>query len=339
MKLEVFMKYARFIILLTLLASACTAKPFPHPLAPTNVPIWETPEEMPPDLYKELEGKYFQYVAETVDMQLYRELFVHFPDSIGPLPVNLPSLIDNRSSRFSHDGRYYAYISGLPPERKLYMVDLYQKEQRLLVSAQHIPGAGSIGSIAFEPDNRYLIARIIGNNLVDLVQINLPSGDFHRLYVSAPLTPWTDLDVAPDGAIIVQCFESYPDGNMSIYLCLLDAAGRLMDELTPHILFGQGHPESAGRFTPDGQWVVYDWQHRLYKVSRKGGQPMQIAPCTVRGPVWVTTTHTLTPCYVRKEPKCYALYAASLDGNGFYRLGFIPEVCPASRATQEAQKR
>ena len=328
-----------FAWLLVLFTSACTSKPYPYPLAPADVPVWETPADMPKKLYDELQGKIFQYVAESVDMQLYRDLLVHFPKKIGPLPVHLPPTTENVNSRFSRDGRFYAYIDGIIPVEKLYVVDLHNLNQRLLFSTQRIPGAGSIGGISFGPDNRYLVAQIASNNLVDLVRIELPSGAFRRLHVSAPLTPWTDLDVAPDGAIVVQCFEAHPNGRVAVYLCLLDAEGRLVRALTQPTLFGQGHPESAGRFTPDGQWIVYDWQHRLYKVSRQGGEPQEIGPCTVRGPVWVTSTHALTPCYVRRTPKCYALYAAALDGSGFYRFGFIPEVCPALRATQEAQKR
>ena len=327
-----------FTLLLTLFASACTSKPYPYPLAPADVPVWETPADMPKELYDELQGKIFQYVAESTNMQLYDDLFIHFPDSIGPLPVHLPATVNNIGGRFSHNARYYAYISGIFGE-EIAVVDMRQQVTFFRFNVRRISNAKMSWGVAFGPDNRYLIVQIAGDNLVDLVRIDLPSGAFRRLHVSAPLTPWTDLDVAPDGAIVVQCFEAHPNGKVAVYLCLLDAQGRLVRALTQPTLFGQGHPESAGRFTPDGQWIVYDWQHRLYKVSRQGGEPQEIGPCTVRGPVWVTSTHALTPCYVRRTPKCYALYAAALDGSGFYRFGFIPEVCPALRATQEAQKR
>jgi len=310
------------LLLLFGLTWGCTPS-VPAVTAPADVPVWQTFQDLPPTLQQELKGKRIQYVTHRIDMQLYDNLFVDpSTGEIGALSVPLLIGVQPSGSRFSRDGRYYVYTRQIgPPDVRI--IDLETGKQRVLLKMEDITNVQAFWGAAISPDNRYVIVTVVGDDLLDLVRVDLQDGKFRRLFVTAPIAPET-VDIAPDGMMVALCH--YNAGHSAqLGLCLLDKEGQMLRELTPRSRFGSHL--SAGRFTPDGMWVIYDREHRLYKVHRDGSHETQIAPCTVNGPAWVTATYALTACYVSIEPECYEMFAAALDGEAFWRLGYIEKIC------------
>ncbi|MCF6278089.1 MAG: hypothetical protein L3J16_04980, partial [Anaerolineales bacterium] len=139
------------------------------------------------------------------------------------------------------------------------------------------------------------------------------------------LTNFAMPDVSGDGQIVVIC-AGPEEERPSSELCLLDAQGKFVRYLTADGYSWPGY----GRFTPDGQYVVYESRYRLYKVRIDGSERQQIAPCSALfGPLLVTDGYAVTACYISQEPDCYALFLVGLDGNDFRRIGYIEPYCVA----------
>lgn len=240
--------------------------------------------------------------------------------------------------RISDDNQWVTYSTaplelekrGIPHVKDHYIVlyNLTNHKKRYVVSLAHsFPRAISLAAPAFTSNDKQVIFWVGWEHESDLAIVDIASEKVQRLNANIMLTNFAIPDVSPDGRIVVIC-QGPRQGSLASELCLLDANGKFIRYLTT-----AGYPwPGYGRFTPDGQYVIYESRFRLYKVRVDGTGQQQIAPCSALfGPLLVTKDYAVTACYISTKPDCYALFVASLDGEDFRRIGYIEPYCAPAR--------
>jgi hypothetical protein len=177
------------------------------------------------------------------------------------------------------------------------------------------------GGVSISPDNRNVVFAVFWENSADLVRFDLSRHNWQRLNIDVLISGFGQLDISSDGKIVVRCVRRV-DSQVFLDECLLDENGRFLRYLTDERYFWIGY----GKFTPNGEWVVYESRFKLYKMRVDGRNRQEIAPCSL-GPLFVTDHYVVTKCRISEEPICTAIFVASLDGKEFWRLGYLEPMC------------
>lgn len=293
-------KQAVLSILMVVLLCSCVSPFVPIILAPDNVTVISSPQELP----------------EPVRIEMQKE--VSWED--------LALIIDtSRVSHhaFSRDRSFMVYkrAGGIGYDR-IEMVNLATKTTETLLEQQtEFPGSAFFGGISISPDNREVIVAVYWENAVDLLKMDLATRTWQLLNIDVILGGFGETDISPKGDILAKCGKRSGDRPV-VELCLLDKNGKFVRYLTSEDYF-----IINGRFTPDGEWVVYESRYKLYKVRVDGSGRQEVAPCALGDPLTVTDRYAVINCYVSREPKCAALFIASLNGKNFSRLGYVEPRC------------
>jgi hypothetical protein len=237
------------------------------------------------------------------------------------------------ASRFSNDGRYYVYINspietnsnGLPisGDETVGIIDFETGKNIPLVSKMlSFPDANFFASPTVAPDGNSIMFVAYWENSAYLVKVDIATKKIQRLEVDKLLTGFGFPDISINGQIVVICAK-VSDPKPVSELCLLDENGKFIRYLTD-----EGYPwPGYGLFTPDGEWVVYESRSKLYKVRIDGSKRQAVAPCSLMGPLLVTQHYAVTECRISEQPACQAVFVASLDGQEFWRLGYLEPMC------------
>ncbi len=303
------------LFILGLALSGCSSSFAPIVIAPSQTGVIDSVDKLPPSLST-------KSVPWNGNVVMLRGAKV-------PLPNDASGFI-----RISDDNQWVTYSTaplvlekrGLPHVKEHYIVlySLTTHEKRYVVRmARSFPRAISLDAPTFTPNGQRVIFWVGWEHESDLAMVDIASGKVQRLNTNIRLTNFAIPDVSPDGRIVVIC-QGPRQGSLASELCLLDANGKFIRYLT-----AEGYPwPGYGRFTPDGQYVIYESRFRLYKVRVDGSGQQQIAPCSALfGPLLVTKDYAVTACYISTKPDCYALFVASLDGRDFRRIGYIEPYC------------
>lgn len=292
-------------------------------LAPQDTPVIPSPQELNEEMKQELAGK-------IVLVPKNKLISVSTGQIVGE-SLNLPSVLPFYD--FSSDGRYMVYMrgGGIGYDR-FELVNLLTREKRLLLEQQdEFPQSVGFGAVTLAPDNRSMVFAVLWEDSKDFVRFDFATNAWERLNVDVIYSGFGEADISPEGQILTRCAKRV--NNRIVYeLCLLDENGKFIRYLTDENYVWHGY----GKYTPSGEWIVYENRSRLYKIRKDGSERQEIAPCAPPsiGPYIVTDHYAVVWCWVSREPDCGAYFLASLDGKGFWRLGYIDTVCPDdSKAT------
>lgn len=284
-------------------------------LAPQDTPVIPSPQELNEEMKQELAGKIFVSKNKLISVST---------GQIVGRSVNLPSALPFHD--FSIDGRYMVYMrgGGIGYDRSE-LVDLLTGEKRLLLEQQdEFPKSVGFGAVALAPDNQSMVFALFLQESKDFVRFDFATNTWKRLNVDVIYGGFGDADISPEGQILTRCAERV--NNRIVYeLRLLDENGKFIRYLTDENYVWHGY----GKYTLSGEWIVYENRSRLYKIRKDGSGRQEIAPCAppAEGPAIVTDHYAVVWCGVSREPDCGAYFLASLDGKGFWRLGYIDTVC------------
>ncbi len=303
------------VLLIAVLLSGCISPFAPIVLAPANVTVVSSPEELPEQVRIELQGKKVSW-NNVVSIDTGRN--IEFP----------PEFFAHLSEyAFSGDGLYMVYhrVGGIGYDR-IEMINLETKATEILLDQTEFPGSAFFGDVSISPDNQNVIVAVyfktagdLGTG--DLVKIDLVTHTWKLLNVDVVLGGFGDTDISPDGKILVKCGKR-SGARPVVELCLLDENGKFIRYLT-----NEGYPwPGSGLFTPDGEWVVYESRYKLYKVRIDGSDKQEVAPCG-GGVFLVTENYALTSCAISEKPTCFGYFAASLDGKNLWQLGYLEPHC------------
>jgi hypothetical protein len=313
-----------YLAFIATILCGCGSPFAPKITAPTDAPVISSPSDLPKTLKVELQGTKTNWggIPLSLDTGETKDWPPKQPDSVNPF-----------FSRFSTDGRYYVFINsplvvgenGLPTSgnETIGVTDFETSDVSTLISKiQSFTNADSFASATFTFDNENVVFVVFGEEWVDLVKINLADRKFERLNVDVLLSGWGKPDISTKGQYVVICADQRSQRPIS-ELCLLDESGKFIRYLTEEGYQWPGY----GRFTPDGEWVIYESRNELYKVRTDGSGHEKIAPCAVSGPIMVTNEYAVTECFISQKPDCSALFVATLDGQDFRRIGYIEPYC------------
>lgn len=318
------MKQSLVFFFLAVLLTACSSSFAPVIVAPVDVPLIASPDELPIQVRTELKAKKIGWLGSPVVIATNE--VIGWP-AAHPVPDSVISL------RFSPDGRYYVYISqplvtdknGLPMigDDTVGVIDFETGSNIVLLSrANAFPDAEFFYSATFAPDEQSIIFVVYWENSADLVRVNVGTKQIQRLNVDKRITNFGYPDISVKEQIVIIC-DKVTNNQPISELCLLDENGKFLRYLT-----NEGYPwPGYGRFTPDGEWVVYESRYKLYKVRVDGSERQEIAPCALGGPLLVTENYVVTECLISQEPTCQAVFVGRLDGREFWRLGYLEPLC------------
>jgi hypothetical protein len=311
-----------FFILMGVFLTGCGSPFAPIILAPTDTPVIVSPQELPDQLRNELEGRVVWWDDGLILLTSGKQM--NWP----------PDDFENVNfSKCPLGSCYYVYIddpvvigdNGFPVARDetIGIFDFKTGQAKTLVSkAQSFPDAVMFGSATMTPDGQNVVFVVNWKNEADLVNLDLASKKMQRLHTDVLITGFGYPDVSKDGKIVVKCAR-VSGAELISELCLLDENGKFIRYLT-----AEGYPwPGNGRFTPDGQYVVYESRYKLYKVRVDGSNRQQIAPCSRLGPDVVTNDYAITTCFISQKPDCFGLFVAKLDGSDFRRIGYVEPYC------------
>ncbi len=312
-------QWIEVLLIFGLALSGCSSPFAPIVLAPSPTVIIDSADKLPPSL-----------VNKSI---LWNDNVVALKGSTVSLPDDASGFI-----RISDDNRWVTYSTAslalgedvFPHIKEHYIVlyNLTTHAKRYMVRMKHaFPQALSLAAPTFTPNGKQVMFWVGWEHEFDLATVDIASGNVQRLNVNVTLTNFALPDVSPDGHIVVICQGPKRDSPAS-ELCLLNSNGKFVRYLTAEDYPWPGY----GRFTPDGQYIIYESHFRLYKVRADGTERQQIAPCSALfGPLLVTKDYAVTACYISKEPNCYALFVTSLDGKDFRRIGYIAPYCAPAK--------
>lgn len=315
MKFKPFLVYLFIFFLLT----ACESPFAQVVLAPESAQVLNMPNELP----LTLKNKYFPWYGSLLNLDGSKTAY----------PKNAVGFIrlsgDEKKMTYSANP-VIAQDSNLPKveDSTIIVYDLQKQDNRILVSKNlQFPDAVSLNTPSFTSDASGVVFLIDWKNKTDLAQADVQSGKVRRLNVNVTLTNFGMPDISKDGKIAVIC-KGPNQEKPSSELCLLNANGKFIRYLT-----AEEYPwPGFGRFTPDGQYLIYESRFNLYKVRVDGSERREIAPCSaLLGAQAVTEDYAVTACYVSQNPDCYALFIASLDGTDFRRIGYIEPHCVSEK--------
>jgi len=315
------MKSRCWINLLFILAiglSGCSSSFASRVLAPSKVEVIDSVDDLPPSLLDTTipwNGSMLTLDGSVVALPDDASGFIRIANNHQWITYQSAPLVA-KNGQIPHVQDYYIVMYDLLTQNKRYLVKMHSS----------FPSAIAIEAPSFSPDDHYVIFWVGWEDDEDLSVVDIQTGEIRRLNVNITLTNFGMPDIASDGSIVAIC-QGATQGLIS-ELCLLDSQGKFIRYLTTENYSWPGY----GRFTPDGQYVVYESRFRLYIVKRDGTERHQIAPCSALfGPLAVTDNYAITACYISQDPDCYALFAARLDGNDFRRIGYIPPYCTTER--------
>lgn len=322
-------KLARAALNLTLLAAAfclgmllfsyvlhriyTTQNPLPTIiLPPQDTPVISSPQELNEEMRRELAGKIIvtdklieASTGQAIKAALDFKKFVFYD--------------------FSSDGRYMVHDAGLAiGYERFEVLDLQSGNNKVLIEQKEFPGSVGFGAVTLAPDNQKMVFAVLWKDKKDFVRFDFATNRWERLNVDVVYGWFGEADISPKGQILTRCAERV--GNRIVHeLCLLDKNGKFIQYLTDENYVWHGY----GKYTPSGEWIVYENRSRLYKIRKDGSGRQEIAPCAppAKGPAIVTDHYAVVWCGVSREPDCGAYFLASLDGKGFWRLGYIDAVC------------
>ncbi len=301
-----------FLFWLSLIVLVGCGSPFaPLVLAPNDVIMVKTPQELPEALRLEIEGIRFARYEKYI-VQIDTGEIIEWPE---------PDQNWIRHLTFSRDGVYLVYVlDGAVGNDRVIIKNLETGETEVLLEQREIPNSAFFGDVAISPDNRRVLVAVFGNNGRDLIEINRETRTVRFLNVDVSLAGFGGSDISPDGKILVQC-SSISGNRPYMELCLLDERGKFIRYLTR-----EKYLMIQGKFTPDGEWVIYESRFKLYKVHIDGSVREEVAPCG--GWVyWVTESYVFTSCVVSQEPTCAALFLAELGGDKMWQLNYLEPHC------------
>lgn len=312
MRFNQFMKRTVLLITIVILLNGCASPFAPIIIAPEDVPLISSPQELPEQLRKELQG---------IKIPWYKSIISPATGQRIEWPTELPKPISDIV--ISPDGRYLIYMRARGMGRdQIQRFDFETRTIETLVDmAEVFPGGVIFNALSLSPDGQTLIFNLFWPDGVDLVKLDLASIQWHRFRLDiAPDFGVTD--ISPKNQVILRCGKV--SGNRPVNeLCLLDDNGQFIRYLTNENYFAIGY----GKFSPDGEWVIYESRYKLYRVRIDGSGRQEIAVCAEAGPTEVTDHYALIRCNVTQEPRCLGLFAASLDGEDFWKLGYVDQYC------------
>ncbi len=283
-------------------------------LAPADAPVLSSPEQLSEEMKQELAGKILVSSNKLISAST---------GQIAGVSLNLPGVLPFYD--FSSDGSYMVYMKGgWMGYGRFELLNLLTGENKSLVKQDEFPDNGAFGAVTLAPDNQSMVFAVLWKNSKDFVRFDFATNTWERLNVDVIFGGFGDADISPDGQILTRCAKRL--SNDIVYeLCLLDEHGKFIRYLTDDNYVWQGY----GKFTPNGEWIVYENRSKLYKIRKDGSERQEIAPCAPpsMGPQIVTDHYAVVSCTTSREPDCGAFFLASLDGKEFWRLGYIDEVC------------
>jgi len=304
-----------FLVWVNVFLSGCGSPFAPVILAPADVPVISSPQELPAELCNPDSGQVLDIVPFwTSYLRICTAEHLDFPKT--------PEYIDYTFSDFSKDWHYYVYHRFVQGD--IGLIDLRTgKLETLVRKAESFPDAVTFGGVNLAPDGKTIVFQVDWPHETDLVKMDLETRHMQRLHTNVLITGFNGFDISKNGEIVVTCGKVSGTKPVS-ELCLLDENGKFIRYLT-----AEGYPwPGKGYFTPNGEWVVYESRYKLYKVRIDGSERQEVSPCGwPNEPSILLDDYLVTYCTISQKPNCAALFISKLDGSDFRRIGYIEPHC------------
>jgi hypothetical protein len=224
------------VFILVFFLTSCGARTVPALINTTKVPVITSPSELP--------------VSQQKVSIVWNGKIIQLSDQAGVHSIR-PSEKTIEFYALSNDYRFVAFNTwnldkgaDQIDKQSIILMDLHTGIEQVLAKEQEaFPKAKFISSLAFSPDNKFLLVGVAFEEKTNYLEINLDNGEYKWVSVDSLIFGADATNISTDGQILDVC-SVIKNNKVDLELCLFNQNGNLIRNIGTDVFMG-------GKFLPD----------------------------------------------------------------------------------------